>query len=242
MASVCADLKQKQTEKKFCRKHFIKCFVSVLTPKPLDCYKKFAPLTAPSGLLASVTTEKTECGSTDTPWLIKAQSGQTIRFTLFNYALSLEWINGTIAVPQKEKHCHVYVILKERTGQDMGATICGGKTRQEVVHETSTNEVEVRMQLGGTSRKRYFLLKYEGRPCSTFEAIVRGGLTAFKVHVNENVFSIFHDYFLCVIDLRDELKSIYIMLHCTSRVQQLGSLSFVQFVLAYRSVCAKRHS
>lgn len=128
---------------------------------PNDCYQSRVKVTAPSGLLAGITTEKTGCGSTEMPWVIQAASGQTIRFTLFNYALSLTW-NGTVSVPQAEQHCHVYAIVKENT-PGRGKTICAGKSRQEFVYETSTNEVEVRMTMGsGTKLKRYFLLKYEG--------------------------------------------------------------------------------
>jgi hypothetical protein len=37
------------------------------------------------GYLASIVTEETGCGSMDTPWLIKAEPGQTIRIRLLDF-------------------------------------------------------------------------------------------------------------------------------------------------------------
>jgi hypothetical protein len=40
------------------------------------------------GYLASIVTEETGCGSMDTPWVIRAQPGQTIRIHLLDFGMA----------------------------------------------------------------------------------------------------------------------------------------------------------
>ena len=41
-----------------------------------------------TGLLASIVTEESRTGSTRCPWLIRAESGQTVTLTLIDFGLS----------------------------------------------------------------------------------------------------------------------------------------------------------
>jgi len=63
--------------------------VTVTTGSDLPCYKS-QPLSihASSGYLASVVTERTGRGSTDCPWLIRAESWQRINVTLLDFSAS----------------------------------------------------------------------------------------------------------------------------------------------------------
>ena len=134
--------------------------LTVVSPNRTYCYShKTATLPATSGWVASVTTEETSCGSTDTPWLLRTKPGQTVNFTLYDFALKSALYNDSTKLLTVSSHCHVYAIFKEKIS-GRTKTICGGNVRVSSAYETSSNEVEVRIM--GGSAARYFVLKYDG--------------------------------------------------------------------------------
>ncbi len=81
----------------------------MVSPEPEDCITQpFTQVTAGEGYLASVTTETTGCGSNDSPWLVKTESGQTIKLTLLDFAVSHMVYNQ--GMPST---CLVYVTIKD---------------------------------------------------------------------------------------------------------------------------------
>ena len=46
---------------------------------------EFIRTTQPQGYIASITTEESQCGGIDTPWLVEVEPGQRINFTLWNF-------------------------------------------------------------------------------------------------------------------------------------------------------------
>ena len=111
-------------------------------------------LSAPSGLLSSVLTEETGLGSADCPWMIKAQPGQRINITLFDFATTQ--LNGEV--------CHAYAILRE-TDPTRSITVCGSTMRERNVYTSVSDTVDVRVLRSPTNSKmskgKYFLLKYD---------------------------------------------------------------------------------
>ena len=61
--------------------------------------------------------------------------------------------------------CHAYAILRESQSQ-RSMTICGGRHRESQVYMSASHQLEVRVLAGREpSRRRYFILKYEGNYC-----------------------------------------------------------------------------
>jgi hypothetical protein len=139
----------------------------VITPNRTFCYsEKAARLPATGGWLASKISEDTTCGSTNTPWVLKTQPGQTINITLHDYALR----SAVSSQPAAPGHCQVYAIIKENAS-GRSKTICGGLLRTSHVFSTSLNEIEIRMMTGGTA-ERYFALEYNGNSTSLEEFLI----------------------------------------------------------------------
>nr|UCK81578.1 Gal-binding and CUB domains containing receptor 15 [Arenicola marina] len=130
------------------------------------CYSS-TPVTveAPSGYISSLVTKETQCGSIDTPWLIKAREGQKLNFTLYDFSLFNKRVAAGSERPLPENNiCLVYAVLKETSHSE---TICGGRSRVSHVWLSTTNSLQLRM-VG--SRKQdaddgHFLLKYEAVGC-----------------------------------------------------------------------------
>ncbi len=115
----------------------------------------------PEGYLSSVVTKETRCGSTENPWWVKVQPGQTITFSILDF--------GDIA---QTDVCQVVAVIKEELETDpaVSRTVCAGKMREGHLYTSQGNMVEVRIlqredQGGGVSREdedRQFLLHYKG--------------------------------------------------------------------------------
>ncbi len=115
------------------------------------------PVQSTHGYIASIVTEETGCGTTDTPWLIEAKPGQKINLTLYDFGMNNIAKSGGDTSP----HCHVYMILKERQ-LGKSVTICGGKSRIKNIFFSASHKVEVRVLTGTQARLRSFLLEYQG--------------------------------------------------------------------------------
>ena len=140
--------------------------VAVITPqfptcfssRPVTVHTTKRTTTTPSGYLASVITEKTQCGATDRPWLLDAAPGQQINFTLYNF--------GAVAARKTsvatETHCRVYAIIKD-VDDGKSVTVCAGTKRIRMVYVSSSHVVEVRLLPGNANSTGYFLLHYQGQ-------------------------------------------------------------------------------
>ena len=91
------------------------------------------------GYISSHVTAETGCGSPRAPWVIEAQSGQTIDLWLIDFG----------ALDREEQSlytsCHqLYGFIIER---DLGVnlTMCGGTERKRHLYKSKTNKVEVHM-------------------------------------------------------------------------------------------------
>ena len=116
-------------------------------------------IAATSGQISSLVTRQSGCGSIDNPWLIQADPGQRLNFTLYDFSL----YNRKSAIDDvtSDSVCMVYAIIKESTGSE---TICGGRSRVSHVFTSKTPTVEVRL-VGNrkqTLDDAQFILKYEG--------------------------------------------------------------------------------
>ncbi|ELU13375.1 hypothetical protein CAPTEDRAFT_208208 [Capitella teleta] len=137
--------------------------VKVITPNRTYCYsRKTATLPSTGGWIAYRTTEETGCGSTETPWVIRTDPGQTLNFTLHDFALKSAIYNDSARYLAAASHCQVYAIFKEKLSK-RSKTICGGDTRVSQAYVTSANEVEIRVMVG--TAQRYFALEYEVQGC-----------------------------------------------------------------------------
>ena len=96
-------------------------------------------------------TAETGCGSPKAPWLIEAQSGQTIDLWLIDFG----------ALDREEQSlytsCHqLYGFIIER---DLGVnlTMCGGTERKKQLYKSKTNKVEVHVLSQQKDTSRYFV-------------------------------------------------------------------------------------
>ena len=109
------------------------------------------------GILASVITISTGCGSVANPWVIRVNEGQRINITLLDFS---GLANET---RQAYNLCRVYAVLKD-LGSGKSITVCGGKFGSEIGgYMSDTNEIEVRLPgVKDSIHDGHFLLVYEG--------------------------------------------------------------------------------
>ena len=90
------------------------------------------------------------------PLIIKAEPGQRIAFTLYDFALK----NDTSPKFSTEQYCQQYLVIREPyVGSDV--TICSGDERERPeVYISRTHEVAV--ELAAKTEQASFLIKYEG--------------------------------------------------------------------------------
>ena len=123
------------------------------------CSSTSVEITSPSGLIPSVLSQETPCGTYKAPWLINAPQGQTIRITLLDY--SLVPLDNTVQSPSNAI-CVAYASIRER-GVRTPFTVCGGREREQEVYRSQSNVVEIIVQGAQQKYRRYFLIKYTCR-------------------------------------------------------------------------------
>ena len=126
----------------------------------LECRNgDYVKVDGPSGILASVLTEEMSVGEAACPWLIKALPGQKVNVSLVDFAVT----------PGVGQTCHAYAIIRERS-QAISKTVCSGEERERHVYLSDSETMEIRvLAIQGSPRKRYFLLKYDGKTrCANF--------------------------------------------------------------------------
>ena len=84
---------------------------AVLPPNRIDCRRTGGVvLRQQSGVIGSVVTEETDCGSADAPWIIQARPGQTINLTMHDFALPIG-NNGTASGSRYKPLMNYAIIL-----------------------------------------------------------------------------------------------------------------------------------
>ena len=71
----------------------------------------FVRVDATEGYIASSVTERTGCGTIDTPWHINAQPGQRINITLWDFDV-INQVTSTRGPGGLTSPCQVYAIIK----------------------------------------------------------------------------------------------------------------------------------
>lgn len=119
----------------------------------------------PEGVIASVVTMETDCGSDQLPWRIELLPGQRINVTLYDFV----YASREIARQSSDAKCVAYAIFKEPNIVP-SHTMCGGAERVSIGYVSVTEKVQiVIMKRSDAETHRYFVLKYTGqfRTCIT---------------------------------------------------------------------------
>lgn len=125
-----------------------------------------------SGYVSSYVTSRSGCGTVDRPWLLRADQGQRIRLTLFDFSLlpspsgsaaNSDWSQGGAtdsqssaidhqAQQQQQQQqvpgtvCLVYAVVREPAVGGQTRTVCGGRVaRDELVMISTGNAVDLRL-------------------------------------------------------------------------------------------------
>lgn len=121
------------------------------------------------GVLASIVSASTICGSPKSPWLIEVRPGQKVNITLIDFSLQQFEVDPSYSTP----HCHVIVIIREKATMKT-ETVCGGGAdrfppgkewrREKTVFLSDHNVVEVRFNVEKiiSADAGHFLLQYQG--------------------------------------------------------------------------------
>ena len=110
-------------------------------------------LTDMPGYLSNLKSVTSDCGHIpDSPWKIQVKIGQKINLTLFEFSDKRD---------PDDKKCRTYAIVRERSlGRTRNITLCSAVNRQRIVYTSVTNQIEIGLSQGLTSR---YFLKYEGK-------------------------------------------------------------------------------
>ena len=127
----------------------------------------FVQLTEPNGIIASVSTQESICGSYKSPWMITALPGQTIRVHLVDFSVTPLTPEAVVSGVT----CVAYASIREQ-GVTRPTTVCGARQYDQMVYESRSNQVEIIIQ-GSQQNQRYFLLQYT---CKCYYGVVYGEL------------------------------------------------------------------
>jgi len=131
-------------------------FSTVQTARDFCIYPRPTPVSSStSGFLSSLVTELTGCGSVLTPWSVVVRPGQTIRLTLYDFAVARQ--RGTASGSAGDAgSCPAYAVLREpasssrvasgssRAGRNV--TVCGGVARRSVVYVSVSNKIHIGLE------------------------------------------------------------------------------------------------
>ncbi|KAI0237453.1 hypothetical protein LSAT2_012020 [Lamellibrachia satsuma] len=108
---------------------------------------EYTKVSQTNGFLSNAITEEIGLGSSNCPWLLKAEEGQQISISLWDFAV---WSSDTGSIsqqsPEKSGLCHIYAYVEEY-GTGSSVTLCGGATRESVVYTSETNAIVVKLLL-----------------------------------------------------------------------------------------------
>ena len=128
------------------------------TPAPRPGVNPLPLTTRPEGVIASVVTSESGCGSHVAPWRLHALPGQRFNVTLVDFAHALT----TGSSSTERRACYAYAVFKE-TGKSF--TLCGSVAgeRETVAYVSTTEKLTVSVISRTDSEiPRNFLLKYNG--------------------------------------------------------------------------------
>ena len=127
----------------------------MISVDPQECTSA-VELTGPSGLIPSVASQETPCGTYRAPWLLTAPPGKTIHITLLDYSVvSLDPTENT----PSDALCVAYASIREK-GLRTPVTLCGGRQREKLVYRSQSNVVEIIVQGTHTASERHFIFQY----------------------------------------------------------------------------------
>jgi len=152
---------------------------TVQTARDFCIYPRPTPVSSPtSGFLSSLVTELTGCGSVLTPWSVVVRPGQTIRLTLYDFAVARQRgaagavsstsVHGDGGSPPTQS-CPAYAVLREptsrskssRTGRNV--TVCGGVARRSVVYVSVGNKIDIGLERADhVVYGAHYLIEYQG--------------------------------------------------------------------------------
>ena len=105
------------------------------------------------GYLSSLTSEETNCGTTEFPWVLESKKGQKINLTLTYFNWHYEENDQSPCSPKLG-------YLFDLDTEDI-VNICGSTSRVTHLHTTEGNQVHVLLDRTAM-RDSYFLIKFEG--------------------------------------------------------------------------------
>ena len=123
-------------------------------PPRSSCYIGAAiPLPSDTLYISNSVTERTKCGSKQSPWKLEALPGQQINLTLLDFT-------EHPSVPVVSERCAVrYALVKEQGVRE--TSMCGGTKGNYL---SSSSSLKLSVLPGGTHRR--FFIKYQGN-CTT---------------------------------------------------------------------------
>ena len=134
---------------------------SAILTKRSCANQKQIEIKAEGGLLASLITRQTECGSPKSPYIIRAGNGQRLNFTLHDYSYIGD-IDDDGQLPSNQGSRSVsYANLRD--GDDIHShrkTVYG--TNRRTTHGFLSETHVVQVILFGGMAGRYFALEYQG--------------------------------------------------------------------------------
>ena len=142
-----------------------------------DCKSKHrADATSQSGYLASYTSSgSVGIGTPSCPWYIRAQRGQRLNLTLFNFISPTAALPGQSAAKLVETCYHVGVV---RDGPDrrQSVTACSNEPRQRTIIVSTSNTVSFEFSVRGlrvrpSDHQAHFLIHYDGQKLTHFLAL-----------------------------------------------------------------------
>ena len=133
--------------------------ITVSEPKHSFCSPKQSTLViGHEGFLGSHVTDKTGCGSPNSPWNIKAKPGQVITFSLIDFG-ALNRDASTLG-----KGCSVVFGFIIEKHQNINVTICGQDERKRDIYTSKSSEVEVHVLAVNERRvKDQFLINFSSK-------------------------------------------------------------------------------
>ena len=159
----------------------------VQTARDFCIYPRPTPVSSPtSGFLSSLVTELTGCGSVLTPWSVVVRPGQTIRLTLYDFAVARQRRTasaGSTSVrgdgTSSTHSCPAYAVLHEHnsvtksTRAGRNVTVCGGVARRSVVYVSVGNKVDIGLERADhVGYGAHYLIEYQGTTVTMIRSLV----------------------------------------------------------------------
>lgn len=144
----------------------ISCDIAVVTP-----LQRCPPVSKPvidvsEGYIASHVTDTSGCGSTDSPWVLRApSSSQRFNVTLVDFLYNSSVAMTTRDNPRNDvtdNMCRVYATIREPLATLTPTTVCSQRQRYRQVHLSTSNTLEIRLLRPHQQLPAYYLLHFQG--------------------------------------------------------------------------------